>query len=66
MVEQGPKIRLGRFGRSIRREDGKIINDDDVVAGIAVLQKGADAEAALQGIDAKVKESERPTFCRRA
>jgi cobalt-zinc-cadmium resistance protein CzcA len=56
VVEQGPKIRLGRFGRSVRREDGKIINDDDVVAGIAVLQKGADAQPVLEGIEAKVKE----------
>jgi cobalt-zinc-cadmium resistance protein CzcA len=56
VVEQGPKIRLGRFGRSIRREDGKIIDDDDVVAGIAVLQKGADAQPVLQGIEAKVRD----------
>jgi heavy metal efflux system protein len=56
VVEQGPKIRLGQFGRSIRREDGKIVNDDDVVSGIAVLQKGADAEPVLEGIEAKVKE----------
>ena len=56
VVEQGPKIRLGQFGRSIRRDDGKIINDDDVVSGIAVLQKGADAEPVLEGIEEKVKE----------
>ncbi len=56
VVEQGPKIRLGQFGHSIRRQDGKIINDDDVVSGIAVLQKGADAEPVLTGIEEKVKE----------
>ena len=56
VVEQGPKIRLGRFGRSIRREDGKIINDDDVVEGIVLLQKGADAEPVLEGIHQKVKQ----------
>jgi heavy metal efflux system protein len=56
VVEQGPKIRLGQFGHSIRRADGKIINDDDVVSGIAVLQKGADAQPVLEGIEAKVRE----------
>jgi len=29
-VAQGPKIRLGQFGRAIRRENGKIVNNDDV------------------------------------
>ncbi|HTU44348.1 MAG TPA: CusA/CzcA family heavy metal efflux RND transporter [Bryobacteraceae bacterium] len=56
VVAQGPKIRLGQFGRSIRREDGKIINNDDVVSGIALLQKGADAEPVLEGIHKKVQE----------
>ncbi len=56
MVEQGPKIRLGQFGRAIRREDGKIIDNEDVVSGIALLQKGADAEPVLEGIHEKVKE----------
>ena len=32
VVEQGPKIRLGQFGRAIHREDGKIIDNDDVVS----------------------------------
>lgn len=56
VVEQGPKIRLGQFGLAIRREDGKIIDDDDVVSGIALLQKGADAEPVLDGIHKKVQE----------
>src|SRR5271157_1441844 len=30
VVSQGPKIRLGQFARAIRREDGKIIDNDDV------------------------------------
>src|ERR1700722_13018405 len=30
-VEQGPKIRLGRIGKAIRRMDGKILDDSDVV-----------------------------------
>jgi cobalt-zinc-cadmium resistance protein CzcA len=56
VVEQGPKIRLGQVGLGIRREDGKIIDDNDVVSGIALLQKGADAEPVLAGIHEKVKE----------
>ena len=56
IVAQGPKIRLGQFARSIRREDGKIVDNDDVVSGIAPMRKGADAETALKGLEAKVKE----------
>lgn len=56
VVEQGPKIRLGQFGRAIHRADGKIIDNDDVVAGIVLLRKGADSDATLVGIHDKVKE----------
>jgi cobalt-zinc-cadmium resistance protein CzcA len=56
VVAQGPKIRLGQFARAIRHEDGKLIDNDDVVSGIALLRKGADADLALQGIHEKVKE----------
>jgi len=56
VVQQGPKIRLGQFARAIHREDGKIIDDDDVVSGIVLLRKGADADGALQGLHEKVKE----------
>jgi heavy metal efflux system protein len=55
-VEQGPKIRLGQFGRAIRREDGKIVDSDDVVSGIVLLRKGADSDDVLKGIHAKVDE----------
>jgi heavy metal efflux system protein len=55
-VTQGPEIRLGQFGDAIRREDGKIIDNDDVVSGIAVLQKGADAQPVLEGIHQKVQQ----------
>jgi heavy metal efflux system protein len=55
-VAQGPKIRLGQFARAIHRQDGKIIDNDDVVSGIVLLRKGADADAALAGIHAKVQE----------
>src|SRR5579859_7854152 len=56
VVAQGPKIRLGQFARAIHREDGKIIDNDDVVSGIALLRKGANADEALAGIHEKVKE----------
>ena len=56
VVAQGPKIRLGQFARAIHREDGRIIDNDDVVSGIVLLRKGADADNALAGIHAKVKE----------
>jgi cobalt-zinc-cadmium resistance protein CzcA len=55
-VVQGPKIRLGQIGKAIRRVDGKVINDDDVVEGIVLLQKGDDSDSTLEGIHAKVKE----------
>src|SRR5262249_39728851 len=43
-VEQGPKIRLGKNGKSIHRADGKVIDYDDVVEGIVLLRKGANAD----------------------
>src|SRR6202166_3017120 len=42
VVAQGPKIRLGQFARAIHREDGKIIDNDDVVSGIVLLRKNAE------------------------
>jgi cobalt-zinc-cadmium resistance protein CzcA len=49
VVAQGPKIRLGQFARAIHREDGKIVDNDDVVSGIVLLRKGANADEALRG-----------------
>src|ERR1700691_2756860 len=56
VVAQGPKIRLGQFAKAVHREDGKIIDNDDVVSGIVLLRKGAAADTALQGIHKKVEE----------
>jgi len=56
VVAQGPKIRLGQFARATHLPEGKIIDNDDVVSGIALLRKGADAEGALRGLHEKVKE----------
>ena len=56
VVEQGPKIRLGQFGRAIHREDGKIIDKDDVVSAWVPMRKGAEPEQALEGLHQKVEE----------
>src|SRR5215831_14788109 len=55
-VVQGPKIRLGQFSRAIRREDGKIIDNGDVVSAWVAMRKGAEAETALAGLHDKVQE----------
>jgi cobalt-zinc-cadmium resistance protein CzcA len=55
-VQQGPKIRLGQIGKAIRLKDNKVIDDDDVVEGIVLLQKGDDSDSTLVGIHAKVNE----------
>jgi cobalt-zinc-cadmium resistance protein CzcA len=56
VVSQGAKIRLGQFARAIRREDGKIIDNPDVVSAWVPMRKDADAEVALNGLHRKVKE----------
>ncbi len=55
-VQQGPKIRLGQIGKAIRLKDNKVIDDDDVVEGIVLLQKGDDSDSTLVGIHDKVNE----------
>jgi cobalt-zinc-cadmium resistance protein CzcA len=55
-VTQGPKIRLGRNGKAIHHENGRIVDNDDVVEGIVLLRKGANADSALDGIHEKMKE----------
>ena len=56
VVSQGPKIRLGQFARGIHREDGKIVDNDDVVSGIVLLRKGADADPALKALHGAIQE----------
>jgi cobalt-zinc-cadmium resistance protein CzcA len=55
-VRQGPKIRLGQFAKAVHRQDGRIIDNDDVISGIVLLRKGADSDSTLEGIHEKVKE----------
>src|SRR5215467_9542832 len=54
VVAEGPKIRLGQFGRAIHREDGVIVDNDDVCSGIVLLRKGADAQATLKAVHQRV------------
>jgi len=54
IVAQGPKIRLGQLGKAVRHEDGKVIDNDNVVEGIVQMRKGAEAESTLAAIHAKV------------
>ena len=55
-VVQAPKVRLGQLGKTIRHEDGAVINDDDVVEGIVLLRKGAVAETTLALLHQKIDE----------
>ena len=55
-VAQGEKVRLGHMARAIHRADGKIIDNPDVIQGVVLMRKGADAGPTLDAIHAKVKE----------
>jgi cobalt-zinc-cadmium resistance protein CzcA len=55
-VVQGPRIRLGKIGKAIHKDNGKILDNPDVVEGIVLLRKGADSDSTLEGIHAKVEE----------
>jgi cobalt-zinc-cadmium resistance protein CzcA len=55
VVAQGPKIRLGQIGKAIHRNDGVVIDDNDVVEGIVFMRKGAGTAATLDGIHAMVQ-----------
>jgi cobalt-zinc-cadmium resistance protein CzcA len=41
---------------TIQREDGKLIDNDDVVEGIVLLHKGDNSDSTLEGIHKKVAE----------
>src|SRR6266446_1599513 len=55
-VTEGPRIRLGQIGKALRRDDGKIVDNADVVEGVVLLRKGANADTVIEDIHAKVKE----------
>ncbi len=56
LVMQAPKVRLGQLGKTIHREDGTVVNDDDVVEGIVLLRKGAEADATLDALHEKIAQ----------
>src|ERR1700681_2500487 len=43
-VTQGPKIRLGHMARANHTDDGRIIDEPDVVQGAVLLRKGAEEQ----------------------
>src|SRR6202171_371990 len=55
-VVQGPKIRLGHMARANHMEDGRIIDEPDVIQGIVLLRKGAEEQSTLDAIHKKVDE----------
>src|ERR1700741_4038868 len=55
-VAQGPRILLGAMARADHLPDGTIRDNPEVIQGAVLLRKGADAQPALDGIHAKVKE----------
>ncbi len=55
-VTQGAKIRLGHEGKALRREDGRIVDNDDVIFAQVMMRKGADSGPTLVGLHAKVNQ----------
>jgi heavy metal efflux system protein len=55
-VTQGPKIRLGHMARANHMEDGRIIDEPDVIQGGVLLRKGAEEEPTLEALHKKVYE----------
>jgi cobalt-zinc-cadmium resistance protein CzcA len=55
-VTQGPKIRLGHMARANHMEDGRIIDEPDVIQGAVLMRKGAEEQPTLDAIHRKVYE----------
>ncbi len=55
-VLQGPKIRLGHMARANHMEDGRIIDEPDVIQGGVLMRKGAEEQPTLDAIHKKVYE----------
>ncbi len=56
VVQQGAKVRLGHEGKAIRREDGKIVDDSDVIFAQVMMRKGADSGPTLVSLHKKIAE----------
>jgi len=55
-VSQGAKIRLGHEGRAVRRPDGTVVDNRDVIFSQVMMRKGADSGPTLVGLHAKVNQ----------
>jgi cobalt-zinc-cadmium resistance protein CzcA len=55
-VVQGPKIRLGHMARANHMEDGRIVDEPDVIQGAVLMRKGAEEQPTLDAIHKKVEE----------
>jgi len=55
-VAQGPKIRLGHMARANHMEDGRIVDEPDIIQGMALMRKGAQEQPTLDAIHKKVDE----------
>jgi cobalt-zinc-cadmium resistance protein CzcA len=55
-VIQGPKIRLGHMARANHMEDGRIVDEPDVIQGGVLMRKGAEEQPTLDAIHKKVDE----------
>jgi heavy metal efflux system protein len=55
-VIQGPKIRLGHMARANHLENGRIIDEPDVIQGAVLMRKGAEEQPTLDAIHKKVDE----------
>jgi len=54
-VGQGPKVRLGHEGRAIRKADGVIVDEGDVIFAQVMMRKGADSGPTLEKLHAKIE-----------
>jgi cobalt-zinc-cadmium resistance protein CzcA len=55
-VIQGPKIRLGHMARANHLENGRIIDEPDVIQGGVLMRKGAEEQPTLDAIHKRVDE----------
>jgi cobalt-zinc-cadmium resistance protein CzcA len=55
-VAQGPMIRLGHMARANHMENGRIIDEPDVIQGGVLMRKGAEEQPTLDAIHQKVYE----------
>ena len=62
VVSQGPKIRLGQFGRAIHRENGKIIDNDDVVSAWVPMRERGRARSSARRATRESEGAKRSYF----